>query len=222
PVASLRDQVRQVLDRLRATQQRLHGRVLLEVLHQVVRRAQGLVELAEQRAASNRQRVVVGVDEHEPRHAHRRIAKALDRAPFARLAVETLFDEARIELHDLLHGHRDLVWPQLATQGLAVDDGVLEESRTKADPFTDDRYLGVQIIAAAGADPDDTTVLDDQALHHGLGHDHRARLLRLLREPRIETRAQDCVAMRPGPVAQVLVRYPERLLWLPSTATSLA
>src|SRR5207237_1595871 len=92
-----------------------------------------------------------------------------DRAPFARLAVETLFDEARIELHDLLHGHRDLVWPQLATQRLAVDDGVLEESRTKADPFANDRDLGIQIVAAAGADPDDTTVLDDNVLDHVLG-----------------------------------------------------
>ena len=99
----------EVLDRFGATQQRLDARMVLEMLHEVVGAAQRLVELAEQRAAADGERVLVRVDEHEARHAHGRVAEALDRAALTRLAVEPLLDQLRIELHDLLDRHRDLI-----------------------------------------------------------------------------------------------------------------
>ena len=204
-VAAFRDQVREIFDRLRAAEQRFDGGVLLEVLHQVVGRAQRLVELAEQRAAADRERVAVGVDEHESGHAHRRVAEALDGAALARLAVEPLLDQAGIELHDLLDRHRHLVLPQLATQRFAVDDGLLEQAGAETDAFADDCHVRVDIVAAAGADADHVTVLDDQALGYGLRHQHRAGLLGLLREPGVELRPQHRVGVRMRAVADVLV-----------------
>ena len=65
-VAAFGNQVCEVFDRLRTAQKGLDRRVLLEVLHQVVRGTQRLVELAEQRATTDREGVAVGVDEHEP------------------------------------------------------------------------------------------------------------------------------------------------------------
>src|SRR3989442_5750403 len=78
-IPALGDEVRQVLDGLGASQQRFDAGVILEVLHEVIGAAERVVELAQQRAASHRQGVLVRVDEHEAGHAHGRVAEALDR-----------------------------------------------------------------------------------------------------------------------------------------------
>ncbi len=204
-MSPLRDQVGQVLDSLSTSKQRLHRGMLLEVLHQIVRASQGGVELTQQRAATDRQGVPVGVDEHEAGHAQRRVAEAFDRATLAGVAVEALFDQARVELHDLLDGHRDLVGSQLAAQRLAVDERLLQQPSAEADALADDHRVGVNSVAATGANTDDSAILDDEPVDHGLGDDHGTHLLCLLSEPRVELRAQDRVGMWVLAIAKVLV-----------------
>src|SRR5207302_115942 len=81
--SALGNQMPEVLDRLRAAQERLDRGVILEMLEQVVGAVEPFVELAQQRAAADRERVLVGVDEHESGHPHRRVAEALDCATIA-------------------------------------------------------------------------------------------------------------------------------------------
>src|SRR4030081_2723799 len=61
-ISALGNEVGEVLDSLCASEQRLDGGMALEMLHQVVRAAQRLVELAQQRASSDGERVLVRVD----------------------------------------------------------------------------------------------------------------------------------------------------------------
>src|SRR5205823_1770820 len=114
------------------------------------------------RAAPDRQGVLVGVDEHEAGHAHRRVPEALDGAALTWLAVEPVLDESGVELHDLLRGHGDLVGAELATQGLALDDRLLHQTRAEADALTDDDDAGEQVVTATGGHADHAVVLDDQ------------------------------------------------------------
>src|SRR5438552_3931623 len=158
-----------------------------------------------QRTASNRQGVVVRVDEHETGHAHRRIAEALHRATLARLAVEPLLDEAWIELHDLLDRHRDFVGSQLPPQRRSVYHCPLEQAGAESDALAHDDDVGVDVVAASSANADHATVFDDQTVDHRLRHHQRARLLGLLGKPCVETRAQHGVGVRMGAVADVLV-----------------
>src|ERR1043165_8877624 len=209
-VSAFRDKMCEVLDRLRSAEQGLDRGVLLEVLHQIVGGPQGLVELTEQGAADDRERVPVRVDEHEAGHSHRRVAEALDGATLTGFAVEALLDEPGIELHDLLDGHRDLVLPELAAQGLALDEGRLEQARTQPDAFADDGHVGVDVVAATRADTYDTAVPGDETVDDSLGDDHRAPLLSLLCEPGVELRAQHRIGMRMGAVADVLVVETDR------------
>src|SRR6266705_5899352 len=143
----------------------------------------------------------------EPARDHRKVrALAVDRVRQHRsLAVDALLYEAGIELHDLLDRHRDLVRPELPPQRLAVDDCFLQEAHAEPDTFADDYDLGVEVVATAGADTDHASVPDDQPLHHRLGYDHRAGLLSLLREPGVETSAQDGERVRVIAIAEVLV-----------------
>src|SRR5204862_8347229 len=134
-------------------------------------------------------------------HPHGGVPEAFDRAALARLAVEALLDQARIELHDLLDRHRDFVVSQLAAEWLAVDHGLLEQSGAQADAFADDRDVGVDVVTSPGAGADDASVLDDEAIHDGLWDDHRAGLFGLLRKPGVELRAQHRIGMRMRSVA---------------------
>ena len=186
-IAALGDEMAEIFDGFRAAEQWLNRRMVLEVLEQLIGAAQRRVELTQQRPAADGERVLVGVDEHETGHAHRRIAEAFDGAALAGLAVEALFDESRLQLHDLLGRHRDLVWPQLPAQRLAVDRRLLEQPRAESDALAHHHNLCVEVVSATGRDADHPVVLDDEPVDHRLRHHHRAGLLRLLREPGIET-----------------------------------
>ena len=184
---------------------------------QSVRRLAGLLEIGHQASDAERNAFLVGVDEAHAGHATRDGAGRLDHGAFVALEIEARLDGfARQEVH-FLDRERDIVGLRPRAQV-----GAGAEQAVHALGKHDD--VGVHLaIMPVGAHADHPAVgVLRQLRHGGLAQHDGARLPHLGREPFVELRADDGVAVGAllveivGAIVQpdmgAVVHHPEALL----------
>ena len=189
-VAAFRDEMRGIFLDLGAGDQRRHRRMLLEQVEQLRRRGLVLGEIRHQAAQADRNAFLVGVDEAHAGHSLGNGSGGLDHHAFVALDVEALLDHLGGQEVHFLHRQRDL-------RGLRARAQFGARAEQAVDAFREHHDIGVDGAAGAvGAHADHLAVgVLDQLHRGGLAQQDHAFRARLLREPAVELRADDGVAV---------------------------
>ena len=164
--------------------------MFLEFLEKLIRRFSRLCEIGDDATDADRDGFLVRIEEAHAGHAFRHGPGRLDHHALVALDIEALFDDlGRDEVH-FLHGERDLIrLGRLAQAGARPEKTI--DAFGQNDDIGHDRAAGA---VRAHADHLAVRILHEFERRR-LGQEDRTLFLGLLREPAVELRAYDRVAI---------------------------